>query len=157
MNSLRHHTPICMTSHPVYLWHHIQNILYHPYCFHENTTTIPKISPTIFDITAPASVLSHQLYWCHHNSYGSHHTWHTYDIIYTLHHVTFTLVTSILCSYDITTTAFMTSHLLYMTSHPRFMTSHPLYLWPHGHYICNITPTMFVNTYQWYLIWNTLC
>ena len=51
----------------------------------------------------------------------------------------------------------MTSDLLYMTSHPRFMRSHPLYLWHHSHYISNITPTMFVNTYQLYFTWNTLC
>ena len=88
INCLWYHTHIGTTSHPVYLWHHIQYLWYHPYCIHENTTTIPDISPTIFDITSTASVWSHPLYGCNHNNYGSHHTWHTYDIIL---YITFTL------------------------------------------------------------------
>ena len=36
------------------------------------------------------------------------------------------------------------------------MTAHSLYLWHHSHSIGNITTTMFVNTYQLYLTWNTL-
>ena len=157
MNTLWHHTHINRTSHPLYLWHHVQYICYPPDCFHENTATIPVISPTIFDISATAAVWSHPFYRCHHNNYGSHHTWHTYDIIHTTSHHINTFMTSMLSDYDITTTAFMTSDLLYMTSYPRFMTSHPLYLWHHSHYICNITPTMFVNAYQLYLTSNTLC
>ena len=74
---------IFMTSYPIRMLS--------PYCFHDNTTTIPDISPTIFDITATASVLSHQLYGCHHNNYGIHQILHTYHIIHTLHHITFTL------------------------------------------------------------------
>ena len=74
---------IIMTSYPIYMLS--------PNCFHGNTTTIPDISPTIFDITVIASVLSHPVYRWHHNNYGSHHSFHTYDIIYTLHHNTFTL------------------------------------------------------------------
>ena len=39
-----------------------------PYCFHDNTATIPGISPTIFDLTATVSVSSHRwhthLYRC---------------------------------------------------------------------------------------------
>ena len=140
---------VSMTSYPIYM--------ISPLLFHENKTTIPGISPTVFDITASASVWSHPLYQCLHNSYGSLQTGHKYDIIHTLHHIRFRL-------YDINSqylghqnAAFMTSDLLYMTSHPRFITSHPLYLWHHSHYISNLTPTMFVNTYQLYLTWNTLC
>ena len=58
MHSLWHHTPMCMPSHPVYLWHHIQYIWYHAYCFHDNTTSLPDISPTKFDTTATVSVSS---------------------------------------------------------------------------------------------------
>ena len=133
MNTLWHHTHIGMTSHPVYLWHHIQYIWYHPYCFHENTMTRPDISPTIFDITATASELSDPLYRCHQNNYGSHHNWHTYDIIHTLCHITVTL-----CDIN------------------------PQYLWHHGHcisyiwhhihglwhlipYTCDITATISVT------------
>ena len=74
---------IIMTSYPIYMLS--------PNCFHGNTTTIPDISPTIFDITVIAPVLSHPVYRWHHNNYGSHHSFHTYDIIYTLPHITFTL------------------------------------------------------------------
>ena len=151
-----HH--IGVTSHPVYLWHLIQYIWYHPYCYHhENKTTLTGISPTVFDITATASLWPHLLYQCRPNNYGSLHTWHTYDNIHTLHHTNSDFMTSIVSIKNITNTVFMTSHPLYMTSHPRFMTSHPLYLWHHSHYNGNITPTMFVNTYQLYLRWNTLC
>ena len=122
-----------------------------PIVFHENKMNIPDISPTVFDIIAPPSVRWHPLSQCLHNYYGSLHTWHTYDIIHTLHHIKFRL-------YDINrqhlghpNTAFMTSDLVYMTSHPQFMTSHPLYMWNDSHYIGNITPTMFVNiNYIWH-------
>ena len=126
MNPLWHHTPICMISHPLYLWHHIQYILYHSYCFHDNTTTIPDISPTIFDIRATVPMSWHPLYRWHHNKYLSHHTWHTYDLIHIYMKSHWKFMISMLSIYDITTTAFMTSCLLYMKSHPRFMTSHPL-------------------------------
>ena len=74
---------IFMTSYPIYM--------ISPILFHENETTIPGISPTLFDITATASVWSHLLYQCLDNNYGSLQTWHTYDIIYKLHHIKFRL------------------------------------------------------------------
>ena len=43
---------IFMTSHPI--------CTLSPYRFHENTMTIPDISPAIFDITATVSVSSHR-------------------------------------------------------------------------------------------------
>ena len=43
---------IFMTSYPI--------CTLSPYRFHENTTTIPDISPAIFDITATVSVSSHR-------------------------------------------------------------------------------------------------
>ena len=72
---------IFMTSYPIYM--------ISPILFLENQTTIPGISSTVFDITATASVWSHLLYQCLHNNYGGLHTWHTYDIIHTLHHIKF--------------------------------------------------------------------
>ena len=72
-----------MTSYPIYM--------VSPILFHENQTTITRISPTVFDITAMASVWSHPLNQCLHNSYGGLHTWDTYDIIHTLHHIKFRL------------------------------------------------------------------
>ena len=71
-----------MTSYPVYM--------ISPIMFHENKTTIPGILPTVFVITAAASVWSHLLYQCFYNNYGSLHTWQTYDNIHTLHHIKFT-------------------------------------------------------------------
>ena len=82
-----------MTSHPYSydITSHIFRTSYQiymisPILFHENKTTIPGISPTVFDITATASVWSNPFYQFLHNNYGSLHTWHTYDIIETLHH-----------------------------------------------------------------------
>ena len=103
---------ICMTSHSVCMTSHEHFMTSHPYryditsiifmtsypfylispkLFNENKTTIPGIWPTVFDITATASVWSHPLYQCLHNNYGSLHTWHRYDIIHTLHHIKFRL------------------------------------------------------------------
>ena len=65
-----------------------------PIVFHENKMNIPDISPTVFDIIAPPSVRWHPLSQCLHNYYGSLHTWHTYDIIHTLHHIKFWLYES---------------------------------------------------------------
>ena len=136
MNSLWHHTPICMTSHPVYLWHDIQYIWYHTYCFHDNTTTIPDISPTIFDITAMVSVSSQLLYRWHHNKYGSHHTWHTYGIIHTLDDITFTLYNinpqhlwhHKHCLHDIRSPIYDITSTVYHISSSIPVTSQPLYL-----------------------------
>ena len=149
---------------PIFVWHHteyIYDIIFNIYVITHTVswkqTTRPGISPILFDITSTASVWKHPLYQWLNINYVSLHTWYTYDIIHTLNHIKFRL-------YDINrqylghhNTAYMTSDLLYMMSHPRFMTSHPLYLWHHSHYIANLTPTMFVNTYQLYLTLNTLC
>ena len=136
MNTLWYHSCIGMISHPVYVWHPIQYVWYHPYCFHENAMTMPDISPTIFDITAPASVWSHPLYWSHHNNYGSHHTWHTYDIIHTVYHISFTrydinphyLWHLKHCTHDIRSPIYDITSMVYDISSPIPVTSQPLYL-----------------------------
>ena len=141
---------VCMTSHEhfmtsylyryditsIYLWHHIQYIWYHPCCFHENTATMLDISPTIFDIRVSVSVLSQPIYWCHDNNYGSHHTWHTYDIINTPHLITFTLCDinpqSLWhhkhCIHDIRSPIYYTPSKVYDISSPIPVISQPLYL-----------------------------
>ena len=162
-NSLWHYTPLCITSHTVYLWYHIQYIWYHTYCFHDNRASTPDISPTIVDTTATVSVSSHTSVSMHHCindittsmevfALGTRMTSYT---LYMTSHSHF--MTSMISFYGITTAAFMTEDLLYMTSHPRFMTSHHLYLWHHILYICNITPTMVMNSYTLYLTSNTPC
>ena len=83
---------LCMTSHSVGMTSHETFMTSHcyryditssvfmtsystymisPLLFHENKMTIPGISPTVFDITASASVWWHPLYQCLHNNYGS--------------------------------------------------------------------------------------
>ena len=134
---------------------------YHRYCFHDNTKTISDISPTMFDITATVSVSSHLLRQWHYNKYGSHHIWHTYDIIHILNEITLTI-------YDINaqylwynnhyiwhrihTISVITSNLL-MISHQLYLRDLIHYIWwhhihciqQHIHYICNITDTVSVS------------
>ena len=126
MNPLWHHTPICMVSQTLNLWHHIHYIGYLPYSFHDNTKTIPVISPTIFDITTTVSVASHPLYQWHHHRYASHHTWHMYDIIHILHEITSAI-------YDINS---------------QYLWHHNHYIWHHIHAISVITSTVLVISHQ---------
>ena len=68
-----------------------------PILFHESKTTIPGISPTVFDITATASVWSHRSI----NAFTTImeiFTRHTHDNIHTLHHIKFRLY-DINCQY----------------------------------------------------------
>ena len=116
-----------LTSHPLYLTSQPLHLCGHTRSI-EAITTIMKV------ITLGTCMTLYTLYITSHSHF----------------------MTSILIIYDITSTALMTSDLLYMTSHPWFMTSHPLYLWHHSHYICNIIPSMFVNTYQLYLTSKTV-
>ena len=90
MNNLWHHTHIGMTSSSIFMTSYPIYMI-SPILFHENKTTLPGIWPTVFDITANASVLSQTLYRCFYNNYGSPHTWHTYDIINTLYRIKFRL------------------------------------------------------------------
>ena len=155
-----------MTSHPVYLWHHIQYIWYHTYCFRENTT-IPDISPTTFNIQATVSVSSHPLHRCHHNNYGSHHTWHAYDIIHTLYDITFTLYDinpqhlwhHKHWVHDIRSPIYDITSMVYDISSPIPVTSQPLYLKHHTHYVCEFISTIFDikhTVLRWYnhYIWH---
>ena len=117
---------IFMTSYPIYM--------ISPIVFHENKTTIPGISPTVFDITATASVCSHVLYQCLDNNYGSLHTWHRYDIIHILHHIKLRLY-DINCQYlghhkhcihDIRSPIYDITSKVYDVSSPIPVTSQPL-------------------------------
>ena len=118
---------IFMTSYPRYV---ISSIL-----FHENKTTLPGIWPTVFDITANASVSSHPLYQCLNNNYGSLHTWHMYDIINYLYHIKFRLYDingQYLghynhCIHDIRYPIYDITSTVYDISSPVPVTSQPLY------------------------------
>ena len=110
---------IFMTSYPI--------CTLSPYCFHDNTTTIPDIWHTIFDTTATVSVSSHKwhthLYWCisllmtsqqvcksSHLAHIWHHTQSTSHHIHTLWHQWSCFMTSQHCIHDIR------SPLYYITS-----------------------------------------
>ena len=140
---------VCMTSHEQFMTSHqyrydikcsifmISYPIYmiSPILFHENKTTIPGISPTLFDIRATAYVWAHPLYQCLHNSYGSLHTWHRYDIIHTLHDNKFRLYDinrkylghHIQCIHDIRSPIYDISSTVYDISSPIPVTSLPLY------------------------------
>ena len=85
-----HHTPLCITSHPAYLWHHIQYICYHHNAF-MTTQRLFLASHPPYLTSQPLDVCHHtdgthicidvSLYRRHHNKCVSHHTWHTCHIM----------------------------------------------------------------------------
>ena len=147
---------IFMTSYPI--------CMLSPYCFHDNITTTPDISPTVFDITATVSVSSHRwhthLYRCiavsmtsqqvcksSHLAHVGHHTKSTSHHIHTLWHQWTCFMTSqTLHSWQkISSTWHHTT--LSMTSSLLFLTSRPLYLCHHLHSIDDITPTLSLRSH----------
>ena len=142
---------------------------YHPYCFHDSTTTIPVISPTIFDITATVCVSSHPLYRWHH-MYGSHHTWHTNVIMNTQHDITFTLYDinphhlwhHNHCIHDITSPIYDITSTVYDISSTVPLISQPLYQKHHTHYACEFISTIYeikhtvLRRYNHYIWHHTL-
>ena len=138
---------IFMTSCPIYM---ISLIL-----FHEIKTTIPVISPTVFDITATASVWLHPLYQCLHSNYGSLYTWHTYDIIHTLHHIKFRLYDINRqylghhkhCIHDIRSPIYDITSVVYDISSHIPVTSQPIYWQYNTHYVCEYISTIFDMKY----------
>ena len=118
---------IFMTSYAIYM--------ISPILFHENKTNIPDISPTVFDITVTGSVWWHPLYQWLHNNYGNLHTWHTYDIIHTLHHSKFRLYDISRqylghhkhCIHDIRSPMYDITSTVYDISSPKHVTWQPLY------------------------------
>ena len=141
-NCLWNSTPLCITSHPVYFWHHIQYVLYHHTAF-MTTQWLYLPSHPPFLTPQPLYLCDHTngthicidvvLYRWHHNKCVSHHTWHTYDIIHNLHHITSSL-------YDIRPPCFLSPYPLYWSSCP-------LYLCHHLHSIDDITPTLSLRSH----------
>ena len=142
---------VCMTSHQHFMTSHLYRYditssifmisypiyMISPILFHENKTTIPGTSPTVFDIKARASVWSNPLYQCLPQNYGSLHTWHTYDIIHTLHSIKFRL-------YDINRQYLgHQKHCIHDISSPIYHHIHGL--WHLIHYTCDITATISVT------------
>ena len=160
---------IFMTSFPIHMLS--------PYCFHDNTTTIPGISPTIFDITATVCVSSHRwhthLYRCialsktsqqvcksSHLAHVSHHTQSKSHHIHSLWHQWSCFMTpQTLYSWHQISSVWHHIHslghhtTLCMTSSPLHLTSRPLYLCHHTHPIEDITATIWMVSHPVYL-WN---
>ena len=120
---------IFMKSYPLYM--------ISPILFHENKTTIPGISPTLFDITATVSVWSHLLCQCLHDFtplYLSHYFHFIHDITHRI--------------YDITHMAIQT---LYVASNPLYLTLHPLYLCHQTQDFTYTTPTLCMTSQTLYM------
>ena len=112
IDSLGHHTTLCMTSSPLYLTSRLHYLCHHTH--------------PIDDITATLCMISHLIYLWHHIHY-------IYDIISTKYDIT-TL------SVDITTLGIcITSFALQITSHPLYHTK-PQYSLCHIHFSHDITP-----------------
>ena len=146
-----------------------------PYCFDDNTTTIPDISPSIFDTTATVSVSSHNwhthLYRCsavsmtskqvcksshwthlwHHTPSTSHHIhtlWHQWSCYMTSHTLhSWHQISSIW--HQIHSLGHHTT--LCMTSSPLYLTLRPLYLCHHTHPIDDIAATIRMVSHPVYL------
>ena len=152
---------IFMTSYPIRMLS--------PYCFHDNTTTIPDISPTIFDITATVSMSSHRwhthLYQCiavsmtsqvcksSHLAHVRQHTQSTSHHIHTLWHQWSCFMTSqTLHSWHQISSIWHYIHSLWLHT-IIVMTLHPLHSWHHTPYIWNHTHS---NTNIISAIWPTI-
>ena len=160
---------IFMTSYPIHMLS--------PYCFHDNRKLYLTSHPPY--LTSQPLCLCHHTEGTHicidvslypwHHKCVSHHTWHTYDIIPNLHHITFTLYDindHVLwhhkyCIHDIRSPLYdIKSSLGYhttlcMTSSPLYLTSRPLYLCHHNHRIYDITATIWMvlhPVYMWHHI-----
>ena len=146
-----------------------------PYCFHDYTTTIPDISPTIIDITATVSVSSQtwhtHLYRCiavlktskqvcktSHLAHIWHHTQPTSHHIHTIWHQLSCFMTSqSLHSWHQISSIWHHIHslgphtTLSMTSTPLYLSSRPLCLCHHTHPINDITATLWMVSHPVYL------
>ena len=113
IHSVWTHTIVVITLHPLHSWHHTNYIWHHT---HDSTFVISAISPTTSDTTSTVSVSSNTVYQLNHPH----------------------------SLYDITHTLCMTSYSVRMTSHELFMTSHA--------YMYDITPSIFMTSYPLYMI-----
>ena len=176
---------VCMPSQQLFmtLYHYMYNITpsifmtsYPKVCYHH---TALMTTQRLY-LTSHLPFLTPQpLYLCHHtngthicinvalyqrlpNKCVSHHTWHTYDILPNLHHITFTLYDindhghwhHKHCIHDIRSPLYdITSTLLDIT--PLYIWHQVHCIWPHVHCICVITPTLLMTSqplYKWYHI-----
>ena len=110
-----------------YTWHHTHYMWHHSHC--------------ICPATPGASI--------DHNSLGSYPTWHTWYHTHSTWHHNHTLWHH--------SSVFMTSQPLHSWHHIPYIGHHLQGLWHLVPYPCDITDTIFVNTYQLYLTSNRRC
>ena len=120
-----------------YTWHHTH------YMWHQSHCICPATPGASID----------------HNSLGSYPTWHTYDIIHTLHDITITL-------YDITPFIGMTAHPLYVQYHKTYIRHHthillfyeikPHFVWHHMHCFLKSLP-LYLTLHPIYLCHQDQC
>ena len=148
MKTLWHHTRIGMTSHTIYLWY-LNNI--------DDIDATAFMKTQLYLTSHPLHLTSQPLYLCcnTHCIDQSQQFWKSSHLAHILHH---------------THSTWHHNHTLWHHS-TIFMTSQPLhswhqipYIWHHLHclwhlvpYHCDITNTIFLNTYQLYLTTNIRC
>ena len=129
-------TPLLSWKHN-YTWHHTHYIWHHSH-------SICAATPAVY---------------IDHINFGSYPTWHTYDIIHTLHNITITLYVIIPqslwhhshCIHDIRSPTYDIKSRVYDISSPS--------LWHHRHYLCEYISTIFnikhtVQRQYKHYIWN---
>ena len=115
-------------KHNDYTWHLTHDIWHHSHC-------ICAATPAVLLPSQQLRKLSHLAHGCHH----THSTWHHNHTLW--HH----------------SSVSMTSQPLHSWHQIPYITHYLQGIWHLIPYICDITDTMFVNTYQQYLSSNTRC
>ena len=141
---------VCMSSQPLYVWHHMHYIWHHIQSLWHHTTVFMTSSPlyltsyplyltslplylsnhthSLSDITATLCMITHRVYiW-----YPIHYI---YDIIHTMYDNT------TVCVFDTTLGICVTSFALEMIFHPLYHTKSQ-YLWCHIHFRHDLTSTV---------------
>ena len=149
MNTLWCHTCIGMTSQRVYLWHH-NNI------YDINTTAFMKKN-RLYLRSHILYLTSQPLYLCcnTHCIDRSQEFWKLSHLAHIWHHTHSTWHHSHTLLYH--SSVFMTSEPLHSWHQIPYTWHHLQGLWHLVPYPCDITDTIFVNTYQLYLTSNRRC
>ena len=141
---------VCMSSQPLYVWHHMHYIWHHIHYLWHHTT--------LFMMSSPLNLTWHPLYQTSRPLYLCNHTHSTNDITATLcmtshtvymwhpiHYICDIISTmydnTTLCVVDTTLGICVTSFALHMIQHPLYL-SKLQYLWCHIHFRHDITPTV---------------
>ena len=152
---------VCMSSQPLYVWHHMHYIWHHIHSLWHHTTLFMTSSP-LYLTSHPLYLTSHPLYLCNHTHSLSdiiatlcmisrtvymwhpiHYLWHHFHYVWQHNTVCCWYHTRHMCDI-IFTTDDITSTLSHQTT--VFTISHPLQAWHHTHCIRHRTHCIFVIT-----------